>query len=363
MAFKRETQTTVLSSPGNPRLGIALAGGGSWGAATWGALTALLEHNIINNNNLSAISGTSAGAVNAAALSFAANSGDIKRAAAYLALFWSKIMDRGDSASLIMMQAGLGEIFPNLNKDAVEHGRRMTRLLQTWGLTSQPGAVGSAIESTLGRDWSAIHKGHVKTYIGTTEVGRDYNGQKKSTHKTFSNREITPKVIAASGTLIGTTTINGKEYEDGAFLRNPSLEEVVHSDATDILTIVLYPEPKGPITPLPEDKITPSKTGFIGDETYQALAWYKQNRPDKKFHTIGIDTGKAFPQLNETSKMNISREWLVHLYKQGYEQTKQWIAENAHKIGHESSFQPTIAAPAAPIRQIIHRPGNTLEVA
>jgi hypothetical protein len=52
---------------------------------------------------------------------------------------------------------------------------------------------------------------------------------------------------------------------------------------------------------------------------------------------------------NETSKMNISREWITDLYKNGYEHGKKWIAEHAHKIGKTSSFRPVIAsAPATP---------------
>lgn len=334
----------AVPAPG-ASIGLALAGGGSWGAFTWGALAALIERGIITEENLKAVSGTSAGAANAAPVSFAANSGDIKKAAFFLALFWSKIMERGDSASMLMMQAGLAEAFPNLNERAVEHGKNMTRLLQTWGVTSQPGALGNAIESTLGRDWSAIHKGPVKTFIGTAEVGYSPRNGKMLTHKTYTGAEVTPRSIAASGTIIGTTSINGKEHEDGAFLRNPSISELVSSGAKDILVIALYPMPKGPIIPLQEDQIIPGETKFVGPEIYQYLAYLRKNHPDLRIGVIDMDMRQDFPHLNETSKMNISRDWLETLYKAGYEQTMRWIDQNAHKIGRTSSFNPIIGSP------------------
>ncbi|HRQ60956.1 MAG TPA: patatin-like phospholipase family protein, partial [Alphaproteobacteria bacterium] len=62
--FKKFTQAQTPSQ--NRDIGLALAGGGSWGAFTWGALTALIEKGIITEDNLKAVSGTSAGAANAA---------------------------------------------------------------------------------------------------------------------------------------------------------------------------------------------------------------------------------------------------------------------------------------------------------
>lgn len=326
-------------------IGLALAGGGSWGAFTWGALTALIESGIITEDNLKAISGTSAGAANAAPVSMAANQGDIRKAAIWLALFWSKIMERGDSAAILTMQAGLSELFPNLNKSALEHGKNMTRLLQTWGITSQPDALGNAIESTLGRDWRSIHNGSIKTFIGTAAVGHD---RRSLTHKTFTNKDITPKVIAASGTIIGTTDIGRQDYVDGAFIKNPPMKEVEASGVKDIIAIMLYPPPKGAIPAVHEDHIQPGENKFVGPETYQHLAWLRQNRPDLNVHVIGMDLSKRFPHLNETSKMNISRDWLEILYKEGYQQTKDWIARNAHHIGQRSTFQPALASGPAP---------------
>ena len=61
----------------SPRINLALQGGGSHGAFTWGVLDALLEDGRIE---LEGISGTSAGGMNAVALAHGAPAEEIGRA-------------------------------------------------------------------------------------------------------------------------------------------------------------------------------------------------------------------------------------------------------------------------------------------
>lgn len=260
--------------------------------------------------------------------------------------FWRKVVERGERAGLAMMPTALGQTFPNLNPDMVEHGRQTMKLLQAWGMASQPGTLESKIESVIGRDWSAIQKGRIKTYIGTARVSSNRAGREILEHTAFTNAEITPKVIAASGTLVGTTRVSNDYYVDGAYLKNPSIDEIEdNAGVTDIIAIVLYPRPTGPIIPLHEDSISP-KTKFIGAEIYQELAWLSQNS-GKNIHVIDMPHE---PHWNETSKMNISREWIGKLYQMGYKAGLEWAARNAHQIGKTSTFQPMIApASLAPV--------------
>src|SRR5271170_6656048 len=90
------------------RLSLALQGGGSFGAFTWGVLDRLLEREIA----LDAISGASAGAVNAALL--ASGLLESREAArAKLARFWRRMSDTASflpatSLATAAMSAGLG---------------------------------------------------------------------------------------------------------------------------------------------------------------------------------------------------------------------------------------------------------------
>lgn len=333
--------------PVNPKLGIALAGGGSWGAYTSGALQALIEAGIITTDNIGAISGTSAGAANAAILSHAANSGDVKKAVPVFNSFWRKVVERGEQSGFMMTPAMMGEKFPNLNSRILAHGKETIRLLQAWGMVSQPGTLAMKIESALGRDWSAIQTGKIKTYIGTVQVSRARNGEQVLTHKTFENRDITPNVIASSGTIVGRTRVGNDYYVDGAYLKNPAMDVLEDGGVTDIIAIVLYPQPKEAIRPEHENDITISQGKFVGPEVYRNLAWLPQNSK-ARIHVIDM---AHEPHWNETSKMNISREWVTRLYNEGYERTKEWIAKNGHNIGKASTFKPAIlgSAPAAAV--------------
>ena len=69
-------------------IGLALQGGGSWGAYTWGALDALLASRSIA---ITQLSGTSAGALNTAVVASALANGSPARARKPLRSFWLSI--------------------------------------------------------------------------------------------------------------------------------------------------------------------------------------------------------------------------------------------------------------------------------
>ena len=71
---------------------LALQGGGAFGAFTWGVLDRLLEE---ENLEIAAVSGTSAGAVNASLLGYGLTIGDRQTAREKLDLFWRKMADWG----------------------------------------------------------------------------------------------------------------------------------------------------------------------------------------------------------------------------------------------------------------------------
>ena len=71
-------------------IGLALQGGGSWGAYTWGVLDALLAS---RNISIAQLSGTSAGAINAAIVASALANGSVAEARKSLRAFWLRVAD------------------------------------------------------------------------------------------------------------------------------------------------------------------------------------------------------------------------------------------------------------------------------
>ena len=81
----------VISPREALRLNLALQGGGAHGAFTWGVLDRLLEEESLAVN---AVSGTSAGAMNAAALISGLMRGGREEARQSLERFWRKVSSR-----------------------------------------------------------------------------------------------------------------------------------------------------------------------------------------------------------------------------------------------------------------------------
>src|SRR5438034_7354643 len=76
------------NAPSRRPIGLALQGGGSWGAYTWGVLDTLLASRSLA---LSQFSGTSAGAINAAIVASALAKGSAAQARDALRSFWLSI--------------------------------------------------------------------------------------------------------------------------------------------------------------------------------------------------------------------------------------------------------------------------------
>jgi|SRR6185437_2465005 len=79
----------------SPAVALALQGGGSHGAFTWGALDRLLEEAARGALRIAAISGTSAGAMNATLVATSLVQGGPDLARRRLELFWRGLSEAG----------------------------------------------------------------------------------------------------------------------------------------------------------------------------------------------------------------------------------------------------------------------------
>jgi NTE family protein len=79
------TESNARSPVGRKPIGLALQGGGSWGAYTWGVLDTLLASRSVS---IAQLSGTSAGAINAAIVASALATGSPAQARKALRSFW-----------------------------------------------------------------------------------------------------------------------------------------------------------------------------------------------------------------------------------------------------------------------------------
>ena len=214
---------------------LALQGGGSHGAFTWGVLDRLLEEPWFH---IAAISGTSAGAMNAAVLADGWTEGGAEGARRALDNYWQRV---SRAAAYSPLQRSL-----------------LDRLLGRWSLDMSPAYVAIDLMSRLvspydlnplgfnpltsildeSIDFERLGRSPILLFITATNVrtGRGH---------IFRNAEITADVLLASAclpTMFQAVEINGEAYWDGGYAGNPTITPLVReSDAHDTILVQINP--------------------------------------------------------------------------------------------------------------------------
>ena len=214
---------------------LALQGGGSHGAFTWGVLDRLLEESWIR---IEAISGTSAGAMNAAVLADGWSRGGADGARAALDAYWRRV--------------SRAAAFSPLQRSPLE------RLMGRWTLDTSPAYLAMDLMSrvfspydlnptgfnplrkvlTESIDFERLVTSPIKLFITATNV---HTGR----GRIFRNSQITPDVLLASAclpTMFRAVEIEGEPYWDGGFAGNPTITPLVReSDAHDTILVQINP--------------------------------------------------------------------------------------------------------------------------
>ena len=214
------------------KINIALQGGGAHGAFTWGVLDHLLSHEGIE---IAGISGTSAGALNGAAMKAGLASGGRDAARENLAWLWARVLGVRDLkvarwispwapatetiASGINAAAGFGEMFAQV---------------------TSPYSFGPFYRNPLEPIVHDMHFGHICGSEGP-ELHVCATNVRTGKIRVFSGDEITPEVLMASAclpTLFKAVEIDGEAYWDGGYTGNPALFPLYEPHLPDDVVIV-----------------------------------------------------------------------------------------------------------------------------
>ena len=202
------------------RISLALQGGGSLGAFTWGVLDRLLEEDDLT---FDAISGASAGAMNAVVVAAGLLAGGKPEARRRLDHFWER---------LSQIAPPKGGATTSLVADMTS---RFLSPYQLNPLNLNP------LEALLSAevDFEALRANPpVRLLIAATSVS---NGRLQI----FRETELTREMVLASGCLpmlSQAVQIDGERYWDGAYAANPPLIALVDaSEASDMLIVQIMP--------------------------------------------------------------------------------------------------------------------------
>jgi NTE family protein len=320
---------------------LALQGGGSHGAFTWGVLDRLLEEPWIK---IEAISGTSAGAMNAAVLVDGWSRGGADGARAALDTYWQRV--------------SRAAAFSPLQRSPLE------RLMGRWTLDTSPAYLAIDLMSRVfspydlnptgfnplrqilaeSIDFERLIASPIKLFITATNV---HTGR----GRIFRNSQITPDVLLASAclpTMFQAVEIDGEAYWDGGFAGNPTITPLVReSDAHDTILVQINPR---------ERLNTPRTAGDILDR----LNEISFNSPlMKELRMIALLRQAADPghgegarwagmrthrimteklaEFGASSKLNAEWEFLSMLKAEGRNSASDFLISHGADLGSKSS--------------------------
>jgi NTE family protein len=220
---------------GAKRINLALQGGGTHGAFTWGVLDHLLEDGRLT---VEGISGTSAGAVNAVMLADGLKRGGPEEARKRLADFWRAASLGGDLPAV--QRAVTDRLFSLLPSE----GSPSFNWLSAWSQYLSPYDVNplniNPLKDLIERfvDFEGLRADSRQIFIAATNV------QTGRLH-IFPHEKLTAEAVMASACLpavFRAVEIDGVPYWDGGYLGNPVLYPFFRSTASeDVLIVQINP--------------------------------------------------------------------------------------------------------------------------
>ena len=324
-------------------INLALQGGGAHGAFTWGVLDRLLEDGRID---IEAISGTSAGAMNAVVMAdgIMRNGRDGARSA--LNEFWTAV-SRAALGSPIQ-RSPIDVFMGNWSLDNspsylfLDLLNRVASPYQLNPLNINPLRDLIATQVDFDRVRSCDK---VKIFVSATnvETGRV---------KVFKRSELTPDSVMASACLpfvFQAVEIEGVPYWDGGYMGNPVLFPFFNACQSNDVVIVQINPIERPGIPTTAREIL----NRVNEITFNSSLLREFRAID--FTSRLIEEGKLDPNhyrqifvhrviaedelntLGASSKLNAEWAFLTHLHDIGSRAAAEWLDENYDALGQHSS--------------------------
>jgi NTE family protein len=320
---------------------LALQGGGSHGAFTWGVLDRLLEEERLR---IVAISGTSAGAMNAAVLADGWTEGGAAGARAALRTYWQEV---SRAAALSPLQRSpLDRMMGRWTLDtspAYVAMDLMSRLLSPYDLN--PLAY-NPLRNILRQciDFERLGRSPIKLFVTATSV-RTGRG------RIFRNPDITADVLLASAclpTMFRAIEIYGEPYWDGGYAGNPTITPLIReSDAHDTILVQINPCER-PDTPRSASEILNrlneiSFNSPLMKELRMIALLHQVADPgsgegarwaNMRVHRVATD---MLAQFGASSKLNAEWEFVTVLFSEGRRAADDFLKEHGEHLGKRST--------------------------
>ncbi|WP_407154568.1 patatin-like phospholipase family protein [Bradyrhizobium sp. STM 3557] len=295
------------------KLSLALQGGGTFSAFSWGVIERLLEEPGVDFDT---ISGASAGAINAALLVCGLADGGREAARKLLARFWNSMTSEASFRSLLLV----GGFSPASSEISVGSGIRASRF-DPFDLAPLQEMLTGTINFAAVQDRAAP-----RLLIAATRV-RD-GGQ-----RIFRNAEITANILLASTCppqLQSPIRIDGEAYWDGGFAANPPIVSLVHeSSAADLLVVQVTPTRDDAIPDSPaaiDGRLDQITANAVLNAELAALEWARSDGlHPPRVHRLAAED--AVEGLAEQSATDFGATFIAMLHQRGREAADCWLRE------------------------------------
>ncbi|QTF90947.1 patatin-like phospholipase family protein [Halomonas sp. BM-2019] len=333
-----------MSTGEKKKIDLALQGGGSHGALTWGVLDRLLEDERLE---IDGISGTSAGAMNAVVLADGLHRGGRQGARDALYAFWKAV---GDAARFSPIQPSFWDRL--LGNDSLDHSpsylyfEKLTQLVAPAKLN--PLRINPLRDLVLKLvDFERVNAcRQVKVFVTATNV-------RTGRATIFRQPELSVDTVMASAclpTLFPAVEIDGEAYWDGGYSGNPALYPLVDDQGCRDLVVVQ-------INPLVRQKLPDSARDIINrineitfnsslikelrsiqllQQLIEAEGLEMERFRAMRLHLIHAE--QEVEQLSASSKLNAQWEFLSRLFQQGRGWADLWLQENFDSLCQCSTF-------------------------
>jgi len=345
---------------------LALQGGGSHGAFTWGVLDRLLEEPWLHFDG---VSGTSAGALNAAVLAtglaHGGRGGGRAKAQAALRAFWEDVASGGacfgsvHGGALAPAAPSLPSwpIWPGLPAGSFEWNpigqwmAEFTRLFSPYQFN--PLDI-NPLRDIVRRhvDIEAVKGGALSVFVNATAV-------RSGRPRIFHRNDLSHDALLASACLpqlfraVQIPAEGGGEpepYWDGGYSGNPALWPLIYeTEALDLVLVKIDPlaRPGTPDTPLEiHDRVNEITFNAGLASEMRAIAFvqklHRERRIDggqyKNLRLHMVADEAAMAALPPSSKLDTSRAFLHELHALGRRTAQAWLAGDARQLGRRSTL-------------------------
>lgn len=337
----------MIAKQRSKTINLALQGGGSHGAFTWGVLDRLLAEPRLE---IEGLSGTSSGAMNAVVMTDGLVRGGRDGAREALRDFWQQVAAMFSDLFQPTAQLANWLMFETGSPLSLQAYLALTQAFSPYQLNPMNhNPLRELLESRI--DFERLRQSMpYQLFIGATQV-------RTGKLKLFSGKDLSVDALLASACLPSlhhAISIDGEAYWDGGYSGNPPVFPLIFNcKSPDVVVVIVQPLERMEL-PVTADDIRMRaaelsfNTAFLRE--MRAIAFSKEYI-DKEWLPLGalerrigrlnvhlVQNQAMMQELSPDSRYLSPPAFIDQLYSEGQTACEQWLKSNFRHIGTKSSI-------------------------